>query len=80
MSEHAITRRSFLAGSAGVAAAIAGSEFLSFGSWQQAQAEEAVGSTTTAHSLCNACSTKCGFTAYVVDGKLDKIIGDASHT
>ena len=79
MSEHAITRRSFLAGSAGVAAAIAGSEFLSFGSWQQAQAEEAVGSTTTAHSLCNACSTKCGFTAYVVDGKLDKIIGDASH-
>ena len=79
MSEHAITRRSFLAGSAGVAAAIAGSEFLSFGSWQQAQAEEAAGSTTTAHSLCNACSTKCGFTAYVVDGKLDKIIGDASH-
>lgn len=79
MSEHAITRRSFLAGSAGVAAAIAGSEFLSFGSWQQAQAEEAVGCTTTAHSLCNACSTKCGFTAYVVDGKLDKIIGDASH-
>ena len=79
MSEHAITRRSFLAGSAGVAAAIAGSEFLSFGSWQQAYAEEAAGPTTTAHSLCNACSTKCGFTAYVVDGKLDKIIGDASH-
>ena len=33
MSEHAITRRSFLAGSAGVAAAIAGSEFLSFGKY-----------------------------------------------
>ena len=79
MSEHAITRRSFLAGSAGAAAAIAGSGFLSFGSWQKAQAEEASGVTTTAHSLCNACSTKCGFTAYVVDGKLDKIIGDASH-
>lgn len=80
MSEHAISRRSFLAGSAGVAAALAGSQFLSFGSWQQAQAEEAQGGpTTTAHSLCNACSTKCGFTAYVVDGKLDKMIGDQSH-
>ena len=38
MSENAITRRSFLAGSAGVAAVVAGAGFLSFGSWEQAMA------------------------------------------
>ncbi len=80
MSEKAITRRSFLAGSAGVAAAAAGAGFLSFGSWEQAVAAEGEGGvTTTAHSLCNACSTKCGFTGYVVDGKLTKMIGDGAH-
>lgn len=81
MSEHAITRRSFLAGSAGVAALAAGAGFLDFGSWKQAYAAEdaAGGATTTAHSLCNACSTKCGFTGYVVDGTLTKMIGDANH-
>ena len=81
MSEKAITRRSFLAGSAGVAAAAAGAGFLSFGSWKQAHAADkaAQGATTTAHSLCNACSTKCGFTGYVVDGTLTKMIGDEAH-
>ncbi len=31
-----------------------------------------------AHTICQACPNGCGFTAYVVDGKLDKAIGDAS--
>ena len=38
MSENAITRRSFLAGSAGVAAVAAGAGFLSFNAWEQADA------------------------------------------
>ena len=38
MSENAITRRSFLAGSAGVAAVAAGAGFMSFGAWEQADA------------------------------------------
>ena len=80
MSENAITRRSFLAGSAGVAAVAAGAGFLSFNAWEQADAR---GTSDidhhTAHSLCNSCSSKCGFTGYVVDGKLGKMIGDANH-
>lgn len=80
MSEHAITRRGFLAGSAGVAAVAATSGFVSFGAWEKAHADQAAnGETKTVHSLCNACSSKCGFTAYVVDGRLTKLIGDADH-
>ena len=80
MSENAITRRSFLAGSAGVAAAAAVG-FTSFGAWQQAHAEEEAGEgrTEAVHTLCNACSSKCGYTAYVVDGKLTKLIGDPQN-
>lgn len=31
------------------------------------------------HSLCNSCSSKCGYYAYVVDGELTKLIGDEAH-
>ena len=81
MSENAITRRSFLAGSAGAVALAGCTGVLSFDAWSQAHAEEsdAGGQTYTAHSLCNACSTKCGFTGYVVDGRLAKLLGDADH-
>lgn len=80
MSENAITRRSFLAGAAGVAAATAGAGFLSFGSWEQAAADTWDGvKSSTAWSLCNSCSSKCGFKGYVVDGKLTRMIGDANH-
>ncbi len=81
MSENAVTRRSFLAGSAGAVALAAGAGFIGFDAWGQAHADEpdAAGQTTTAHSLCNACSTKCGFTAYVSNGRLSKLIGDQDH-
>ena len=81
MSEHAITRRSFLAGSAGAVALTAAAGYTGFSAWEQAHAEEAAeGKETKAvHSLCNACSSKCGFTAYVVDGRLTKLIGDTDH-
>ena len=81
MSENAITRRSFLAGSVGAAALAGAAGYLSFDAWGQAYADEPDGNgeTYTAHSLCNACSTKCGFTAYVVKGRLSKLIGDADH-
>ena len=79
MSENAITRRSFLVGSAGVAAVVAGTGFLSFGSWEQAQAAGWARATSTAHSLCNSCSSKCGFTGDVEDGVLTKMIGDVAH-
>ena len=81
MSEHAITRRSFLAGSAGAVALTAAAGYVGFDAWEQAHADDTVegGETKTVHSLCNACSSKCGFTAYVVDGRLTKLIGDADH-
>lgn len=81
MSEHALTRRSFLAGSAGVAAVAAAGGFMGFGAWQQAvaQEEESPGRTEVVHTLCNACSSKCGYDAYVVDGKLTKLIADPAH-
>ena len=73
MSEHAITRRSFLAGSAGAVALTAAAGYVSFDAWAKGR------QTKTVHSLCNACSSKCGFTAYVVDGRLTKLIGDEDH-
>ena len=80
MSENAITRRSFLAGSAGVAAVAAGAGFMSFGAWEQADASGTKDvESHTAYSLCNSCSSKCGFKGYVVDGKLTKMIGEPGH-
>lgn len=77
--ETTITRRSFLAASAGVAATAAAGGFVGFSAWEQAHADGSAGVEATAHSLCNSCSSKCGFTAYTVDGRLGKMIGDADH-
>ncbi|MDO4289678.1 MAG: molybdopterin-dependent oxidoreductase [Eggerthellaceae bacterium] len=82
MSENMMTRRAFLGASAGVAAAAACAGGVSAVSGAQAfAADDAAGEGVTrqVHTLCNACSSKCGFTAYVVDGKLTKVIGDADH-
>ena len=81
MSKHAITRRSFLARSGAAAALAAGGGFVSFNAWEQAHADEAGGGQeTTAHSLCNSCSSKCGFTAYVgEDGRFTEMVGDKDH-
>ena len=40
MSEHAITRRSFLAGSAGAVALTAAAGYVSFDAWEQAHADD----------------------------------------
>ena len=76
MSENAITRRSFLAGSAGVAALAAAGGYMSFGAWEQACADEPVADqgSWSAYTMCNACSSKCGYKAYVKDGRLSKLI------
>ncbi len=80
MTEHAITRRSFLARSAGTCAVVAGSGFIGFSAWEQARANDAAPAPEkTAHSLCNSCSSKCGFTAQVTDGRIGIMIGDKDH-
>lgn len=79
MTENSITRRSFLARSAGVAAVAAGSGFLGFSAWEAEQAH-AAGEKKAVHSLCNSCSSKCGFTAYVgEDGRFTEMVGDPDH-
>lgn len=76
-----ITRRSFVKGGIGAAAATAalGGGFVSFSSWSAAQADEAAREVKKAHSLCNSCSSKCGFTATVVDGNVMTMKGDEEH-
>lgn len=80
MSENAITRRSFFAGSAGVATAAALGGYLGFGAWRKAYAEETQDAPETwSYTLCNACSSKCGYKAYVKNGKISKLIGNSAE-
>ena len=81
MSEHAITRRSFLAGSAGAVALTAAAGYVGFDAWEQAHADDGPQGkeTKTVHSLCNACSSKCRIKAYVVDGGRTKKILVSDH-
>ncbi len=81
MLDNALTRRSFIAGATGVTAAAAAAGYVGFGAWNEAHAEDEKTSSETKsiHTTCNACSNKCGFTAYVVNGKLGKLIGDENH-
>lgn len=74
-----ITRRGFLAAGAVATVAVAGAGYLSFGAWERAHAAEGGGTETTAHSLCNSCSSKCGFTAYATDGRIHTMVGDKDH-
>lgn len=78
MSENAITRRSFLAGSAGVATLAAAGRYMSFGAWEQACADEPEVEENSwyAYTMCNACSSKCGYKAYVKNNKLSKLVGN----
>ena len=81
MSERTISRRGFLAAGAGAAAlAGLGAGAMGFGEWNDAIAEGVEkGEIKTVHSLCNSCSSKCGFTAYVKDGELVTMVGDEQH-
>lgn len=82
MSENALTRRSFLAGSACALSACGIAGYVSFDAWEKAYADDASeknGTVSIAHSTCNGCSNKCGFAGYVVNGRLHKMIGDEQH-
>ncbi|MDR2108668.1 MAG: molybdopterin-dependent oxidoreductase, partial [Coriobacteriales bacterium] len=74
-----ISRRRFVAAGAG-AAVIAGAGYLGFEGLSRADAADSTAppaETYTRHSLCNACENQCGFTAYVVNGVLTKLVGDS---
>ncbi len=78
MKERSLTRRHFVAGCAGLGAvAICGvAPIRAFAEGGQI----GVGvrpEWDTVHTICQACPNACGFTAYTVDEKLGKTIGDA---
>ncbi len=78
MKERSLTRRHFVAGCAGLGAvAICGvAPIRAFAEGGQI----GVGARPewdTVHTICQACPNACGFTAYTVDEKLGKTIGDA---
>ncbi len=80
MSQHTLTRRRFLQHSATAAAVgTTAGAFLGYGAWSEAHADESPREVRTAHSLCNSCSSKCGFTVSVADGRVGTMIGDEEH-
>lgn len=80
MLERSISRRGFVAVGAGAAALAAGAGAIGYGEWNEAIAAGVEsGEVKAVHSLCNSCSSKCGFTAYVKDGELVAMIGDEHH-
>ncbi len=73
----AITRRGFVAASAATAAlAASGSALYGCAS---GNAEAAEHTATVVNTQCSACPKQCGYAAYVVDGSLDKVIGNTTH-
>ena len=80
MRETTITRRGFLAaaaGTVGVAAAVG----VANSPWDSALGVnyETDENVRLVHSSCRGCANNCGFTAYVNQGKLGKVIGDAAN-
>lgn len=79
MLKRPLTRRTFLAGcTAGAAAACLGA-----GAMPAYGADGQIGvrarpESDQIHTICQGCPNGCGYTAYVVDGQLGKVIGDAS--
>lgn len=81
MSESTITRRGFLKQGA-VAAAAAGTVggLISYDAWSKAYAAaDSQQEVKKVHSLCNSCSSKCGFTAHVKNGRVGTMTGDDEH-
>ncbi|MDR3137039.1 MAG: molybdopterin-dependent oxidoreductase [Coriobacteriales bacterium] len=83
--EKTISRRSFVAAGTG-AAVLAGTGCLGLSTLHQAHAADKAAAEASQlpgplmrHSLCGACSNQCGFTAYIVDGKLTKLVGDKAN-
>lgn len=82
MSATKITRRSFLAGTAGVAALAGCGAWASSNAWSPAYAEDETEPTVPPkqiHTVCDGCPNQCGMVAYTVDGELWRVTGEAGH-
>lgn len=76
-----ITRRSFLAGSAGAVGAAALSGFVGFHSWQHAYAVnyEKDDGVQQLHTLCDGCGNQCGMNVWIKDNYPLRVMGMKSH-
>lgn len=80
MSDVKLTRRGFLKGACGAAAGVGIAGYVSFADWQAAHAAEPDSEPVLAgHTACGGCYSKCAYSAYVKDGKLNKVVGDKQH-
>ena len=78
MSHNAMTRRSFLAGSAGAIALGGLAGFMGYGAWEKAQADEAAdgGGGEKRCTLCDGCGNQCGMNVWVgSDGRVMRAMG-----
>lgn len=72
-----ITRRGFVAASAaGAALAASGAALAGCAS---APAVETAWADEVVNTQCTACPKQCGYAAYVVDGSIDKVVGNAAN-
>ncbi len=81
MTTRPLTRRCFLTGCAALGAAAACAAVDAAPAFAQG-GDIGVSARPDAqqiHTICQACPHACGYTAYVVDGKLTKTIGDESN-
>ena len=81
MLKRPLTRRTFLAGctAAGAAAACLGpATALANGNGDGDIGVRARPESSQVHTICQGCPNGCGYTAYVVDGQLGKVIGDTA--
>lgn len=79
MTEKTLTRRSFVAASAGVAAlAGAGAAATGVIDFADARAPEAI-QAYQVHTTCDGCGNKCGIVAWVREGKVWRVQGEPGH-
>lgn len=79
MLEKNLSRRGFLAGAAGTAAAIGTAGYISFGSWQEAHAAEDESEKKAGFSYCNSCASRCSYDVYTKDGRVSRLVADPRH-
>lgn len=80
MKEMPLTRRRFLEGCAGAGAVALSTGVLASPAFAKGGdiGVDARPKAETVNTVCQACPHGCALTAYVVDGKLDKVIGIGS--
>ena len=76
MSAKVITRRGFVA--AGVAGAALAASGATLAGCAAGPTTEKAYAADVVNTQCTVCPNQCGYAAYVVDGIIDKVVGNAA--